>query len=531
MKLCNDCGTTYIGNECPECGSVNFTETEKAPLPEKKKTQIEKDTKKHRRSVFILACFLIVFTVACVLAFNFLEDKIFGMSFDEKAELISLDMTKEQVIAIMGEPDVEKEKNGVGYLYFYNDSFKGKYKRYIEKMEKASNDIQKQFELTEKMEGKKAKLLCIELRGQDPTVSNVVFDNKHLFNKVSSYTGVKFNIDENFDTVEIIDGVVAISDEANGTFKFQKPNEIGRYDYILRYSNGSFIKSYCFEDKHFYLDGRPEGDVVEFDFSFSLAKIDFLDVKVPISIVSLSADGNLSIGNGIRSFKNTYTEGFEERIRSVSLPESIRTFDDDAFVSLPALTSVNLAANTDYVYEKDGVIYNNIETVTTNESELIVNELEIIYLNNDRLPQRLELENGILHIGPQFDNKTALVELHLPRSVEDIATYFVGCPNLVKVTADSKNECFITENDILYFKDPHFNTGNRTVFIPRDYTGAVKLKFEAALCQFEGRSKVTSIEGLLTLGGTLKGCSSLSNISINQNHANVKLGQLFGTEE
>lgn len=538
MKHCEDCGTIYIGDECPECGSVRFTEAktkEQPPIPEKKEKKKNDGGRPLWQNTLIVAFILI----ATVIIFAFLEKtvlNIFEPSLEEKAELITLDMKKDEVLALLGEPDEVDEKNG--YYFFYADSFKKKYQKYQEKLDKASTDIQKQFELSEKMKGKKTQLLRVRITGADPEVTDVVFDSEHLFNDIV-LSKVSFNIDQNYESIEIIDGVVAISDEVSGAFKFQKPNAMGRYDYILRYSSGSFIKSSCYENKHFYLEGRPEGDTVEFDFTYnfnphvlgsSSSAFNFDDVKIPISVVSLSADGNLSVGDGIRIFRDVYTEGFEDRITSITLPKSIRTIADDAFVSLPRLTTVNLASESKYIYEEDGVIYNLVETVVADTEEPIIDDLKIVYINNGRLPELLKIKKGVTRLGPQFDNKTSLVELTIPTSVEKVDTYFVGCSSLNKINVPKRSEKFVTDNGILYFKEHHFSSSSdKTLFIPRDISGDVSLKYKAALGQFEGRSQITSIEGELVLLGTLKGCSSLKKLTLVAS-SKLTLGQYFGTE-
>ena len=545
MKICNKCGASFIGDECPDCGSLDFIEAESMPTPtpeeteKKKKEKRDNTLKRLRNSATVVTIILI--TVLCVmLALRFIENKFFSdeISYEEAVEYVSLGMTEEEVQGLFGEPYKVDEDHG--YWYYYEDKFKEKYIKYREKLDKLEDDIEKSYELYEKLEGKKTKLLRISFSGAKKTVDQIVFDNEHSFNETASTIPVNFNLGE-YESVKIIDGVVAVYNEETKEFKFQKPGTYWLYDYKATFENGSFIIDSLDGERLAYVTSRPEEDTIEFDWSLELSQksfsssknnvILFNDVKIPISLVLFSNDGSLSLGEGITAFKKSYVDGYADKIKTVSLPKSINTIDETLIPLLNKLTELRLSQNNDYVYKEDGVIYNNIEEVSFSDSKKqVTNELKILWIDNESLPEVLKIKEGVKKIGAEFENKTKLKELVIPKSVNSLNTYFLGCTSLRNVETDGKNEAFETENGVLYYKTRFSDlTYFRTVFVPLDYEGELILKYKTALCQLEGRSKITSIEGSLVAEGTLKGCSSLKKLSYSGLDG-LTLGEIFGTE-
>lgn len=134
---------------------------------------------------------------------------------------------------------------------------------------------------------------------------------------------------------------------------------------------------------------------------------------VQLNMVSLS-----------RSLKVIEEEAFKNCLvlNKISLPSSLETIGDNVFVGCPLLDTLSVdSANNSFVYE-GGILY------TADYSEIVLApDPDAAVINV--LPTVKKIRSNSFH------NTSAVIELHIPATVEEIElNAFVGCVELTKLT-------------------------------------------------------------------------------------------------
>lgn len=180
-------------------------------------------------------------------------------------------------------------------------------------------------------------------------------------------------------------------------------------------------------------------------------------------------DGLVSIGD--YCFKGT-------SITSISIPSSVSTINDTAFIGAELLNDITFTGTT-FVFES-GILFNQDKT-------------KILFIKSN-LTGVLTIPNTITEIVEnQFSNLKLVTEIVIPQNVTYIdSSAFFGCDLLELITVSSSNQEYTSVNGVLYNKDK-----TNIISIPLNYKQS--LIFEDSITSFDYDlflyiTKITSLE-------------------------------------
>lgn len=180
-----------------------------------------------------------------------------------------------------------------------------------------------------------------------------------------------------------------------------------------------------------------------------------------------------------------------ENLKSVVIPETVKTIDDVAFITCTNLTSFVVKDGNQNYSSHDGVLYNKDKTQIIS---FPVGKQDAYTIPNSVNSIREYAFYGCLY----------LKSISIPVGVESIGSRaFYDCPSLINITVDTNNKVYSSLNGVLYNKDQ-----TQLVSVPGGKSGL-----------FEVPNSVTEVEAY-----AFATCKSISSVKIPDSVTTIETG-------
>ena len=265
--------------------------------------------------------------------------------------------------------------------------------------------------------------------------------------------------------------------------------------------------------------------------------IGYLGPDTDITIPSKLSDKTVTrIGNG--AFKNSGITG-------VTIPDSVTSIGDEAFMSCKKLTSVTIPSSVTSIGENAFCWCESLTSVTIPNGVKKISEM--LFYGCESLTS-VTIPDGVTSIGRfAFDGCESLASITIPDSVTSIGSWaftdcksftsidipesvesigdavFSGCVKLSYINVDRNNDVYSSYNGILYS-----NAGKTLIRCPQGKKGSVTIPDgvtalgEGAFAFCEGLTSITVPDSVTSIGdAAFSTCKGLTSIKIPNGVTNI----------
>ena len=216
-------------------------------------------------------------------------------------------------------------------------------------------------------------------------------------------------------------------------------------------------------------------------------------------------------------------------LTNITIPNSVTSIGVTAFDGCTGLTSINVASNNNYYSDNNGVLFDKKKTklIRYPEGKLetsytipnSVTSIEDRAFAGCRSLTSITIPDSVTSIRySAFDGCSGLTSITIPNSVTSIeGSVFAGCTGLTSINVASENNCYSSNNGVLFNKEKteliKYPEGKSetSYTIPNSVTS---IRY-AAFAGCTGLASITISDSVTSIGGyAFYDCSGLTSITI-----------------
>lgn len=440
------------------------------------KDQTEDDIFTHKHASFsvgdtvtlIISCIIFIWSIG--------QKPVWKATMHMKADDIALEMTKQELKDMLGNPSVEDGNK----WYYFDKAFEKKYNNAIEALENSGDDLDVAFEAMQSIDGQKHTVIELVF-DEDEKVSCVTYGRNRIYNaydnddeRITQIDSLKF-IDSNgnefsaFEVFETTTNAYLITDisQYEAIVQFDEHDFVRKtFNYVgVKKDNGRLFLT--ISDKYFNTSFEIDADTTTLDengvcrisdnievittYMFSSYASSIKELYIPSSITKIEKDAfrnftslekvyinDLSKWCAIEFESDTsnplsYTQKAyinEVELNDIVIPEGTKEISSYAFAKASFLTSVSIPDSV----EKIG---HNAFSDVSNATQIIdgITYIDGWIIDSNTDVQTLVLNNDIRGIGAgTFEECNTLVSVEIPASVSILPQKcFANCENLKNI--------------------------------------------------------------------------------------------------